>query len=55
LNSVERRVSIRERLAASSAPLKGAELASLYSVSRQIIVQDIAVLRAEGARIVATP
>lgn len=55
LNSVERRGSIRERLAASTAPLKGAELASLYSVSRQIIVQDIAVLRAEGAHIVATP
>ena len=55
MNSVERRASIKDRLAASDVPLKGAELATLYSVSRQIVVQDIAVLRAEGAEIVATP
>lgn len=55
MNSGERRLRIREQLAVSGGPVKGAALASLFSVSRQIIVQDIAVLRAEGASIVATP
>ena len=55
MNSGERRRCIIERLAISGTPVKGAELASLFSVSRQIIVQDMAVLRAGGASIVATP
>lgn len=55
MNSGERRIRIREQLAIAGGPVKGAMLASLFSVSRQIVVQDIAVLRAEGASIVATP
>lgn len=35
--------------------MRGTELASELGVSRQIIVQDIAVLRARGLPIVATP
>ncbi len=51
----ERRKNIMEHLSVSGGPVKGAELASVFSVSRQAIVQDIAVLRAEGENIVATP
>lgn len=39
----------------SSSPLTGAELGAKCGVSRQIIVQDIALLRVKGARIMATP
>ena len=35
--------------------LKGTFLASRYGVTRQIIVKDIAILRAEGNNIIATP
>ena len=35
--------------------MKGTELASLFKVTRQIIVKDIAILRAEGRNIIATP
>ncbi len=53
-----RRRAIRAYLlarAGSDEPLRGQELADLFGVSRQVIVQDIAVLRAEGAPILATP
>lgn len=36
-------------------PRKGTELAGLLGVSRQVIVQDVAVLRAGGVNIIATP
>lgn len=39
----------------SSRPVRGADLASRLAVSRQVIVQDVAVLRAGGADIIATP
>ena len=55
MTGTERRREIREHLLASASPVKGAMLASLFSVSRQVIVQDMAVLRAEGVNIVATP
>lgn len=35
--------------------LKGSELADIFSVTRQVIVKDIAILRAEGYDIIATP
>lgn len=34
---------------------KGSSLADLYNVTRQVIVKDIAILRAEGNDIIATP
>jgi len=37
------------------APVRGSELAKHFDVSRQCIVQDIAILRAAGAEILATP
>lgn len=36
-------------------PIRGGELAGCFRVSRQCLVQDIAILRASGEQIVATP
>ena len=55
MKSAERRKEIARLLEVSGEPLKGAELASRFEVSRQVIVQDLAILRAEGAALVATP
>ena len=52
MNGEERRRAIAECLGA--APLSATCLAARFGVSRQVIVQDIALLRAEGAHIVAT-
>jgi uncharacterized protein len=46
---------ILELLGASDGPLTGAELAAELGVSRQVIVQDVAILRAAGHDIMATP
>lgn len=43
----KRRQSIYERLCCSSEPISGTELAKQFHVSRQVIVQDIALLRAK--------
>ena len=40
---------------AAAGPVSATELARRFSVSRQIIVGDVALLRAGGARILATP
>lgn len=39
----------------SDKPIKGADLAKLVEVSRQVVVQDIALMRAQGLDIIATP
>ena len=36
-------------------PITGSTLSSLFGVTRQVIVGDVAVLRAQGAGIIATP
>ena len=54
MNGSERRNHIVEQLRAASSPLSGAALARTAGVSRQVIVQDIALLRADGHDIVAT-
>lgn len=41
-------------LGRSTAPVTGAELARRFGVSRQVIVQDIALLKAQGADVVST-
>jgi len=46
---------IRDILGKSPGPVKGSELAERMGVSRQVIVQDIAILRAAGEGILATP
>ena len=39
----------------ANKPIKGGQLAEKVGVSRQIVVQDIAVMRAQGVGIIATP
>ena len=50
-----RRTAIFDLLKKRHDPVTGNELALLFDVSRQVIVQDIALLRAGGADIMATP
>lgn len=54
MNGSERRNHIVAQLRDASAPVSGAALARTAGVSRQVIVQDIALLRADGHDIVAT-
>ena len=51
----ERRRAIAQRLAQADGPVSAAALAKAFSVSRQIIVGDVALLRAGGMEIFATP
>ena len=51
----ERRAQIVTLLNAATSPLTGAQLSATLGVTRQIIVGDVAVLRARGEHIVATP
>lgn len=55
MNSKERRNYILHKLIKFVEPLKGHLLAAELGVTRQIIVKDIAILRAEGKNIIATP
>jgi transcriptional regulator of NAD metabolism len=50
-----RREEIFKVLKESKNPIKGTELSQKFQVSRQVIVQDIAILRAKGKNIIATP
>ena len=50
----ERRKKIIKLLGASEGPVSGSELAKIMGVSRQVIVQDIALLRANGMNIFST-
>ena len=54
MNGTERRHVILDTLQNSDEPISGSELAKKLNVSRQIIVQDIALLRASELNIVAT-
>ncbi len=47
----ERRKKILDRLSSSSEPINATDLGKMLSVTRQIIVGDIALLRASGVRI----
>lgn len=51
----ERRDLILKRIAESEEPLSAGALAKEIHISRQIIVGDVALLRASGHEIVATP
>ena len=51
----ERRQAILEHLRQSSRPVSAGFLAERFSVSRQAVVGDVALLRASGADISATP
>ena len=55
MNAETRRKNILEHLSHSAGPVSATVLAGLFSVSRQVIVGDIALLRAAGEDITATP
>lgn len=50
----ERRSEILSCIASSAIPVSARSLSAKFGVSRQVIVQDIAVLRAEGNRVIST-
>lgn len=55
MNSAERRKLIESRLRSAEAPISATALANEFHVSRQVIVGDVALLRAAGVEIQATP
>jgi len=54
LKTEKRRENLLKRLKKSKNALIGSKLAEEFGVSRQVIVQDIALLRARGEKIIAT-
>ena len=55
MDAQERRQAVARRLEEARDPVSAAALAREFSVSRQIIVGDVALLRAGGMDIAATP
>jgi transcriptional regulator of NAD metabolism len=55
MNSKERRECIKNLLTKNNIAHKGQLLAEELGVTRQVIVKDIAIIRAEGVNIIATP
>lgn len=54
MKAAERREQLKKILMDSDVPVSGSTLARRLSVSRQVIVTDIALLRAEGTEILST-
>lgn len=54
MSSEERREKLLKILQTSNRPVKGGELAKELNVTRQVVVKDIALLRASGIEILAT-
>ncbi len=55
MDANQRRAAVAEYIARAGQPVSAGALAGVFSVSRQVIVGDIALLRAAGAQISATP
>lgn len=55
MDAAQRREAILRRLEGEAQPVSATALARRFAVSRQIIVGDVALLRAGGAGITATP
>lgn len=55
MESEQRRQKIMNIITDAKSPVKGTDLAEKCKVSRQIIVGDIALLRASGSPIISTP
>ena len=55
MDSDTRRKALAEYLGRARSPVSAAALAREFSVSRQIIVGDVALLRAGGLEVTATP
>ncbi len=54
MNGIERRMRIIELLTKTSTPISASKLGTEFGVSRQLIVGDVAILRAESHDIIAT-
>ena len=54
MSSNERREKLLQILNKSDKPVKGSDLSAELQVSRQVVVKDIALLRASGLEIIAT-
>ncbi|MCR4727941.1 MAG: transcription repressor NadR [Lachnospiraceae bacterium] len=54
MDNEERRKKVLEAITESTGPISASKLAARFGVSRQIIVGDIALLRAQGTDIIAT-
>lgn len=55
IETEKRRGELLRLLREGGEPVTGNELAKRFGVSRQVIVQDIAILRAAGEEVLATP
>ena len=55
MSAQQRRAQLVALLQDSNLPITGANLANMLGVSRQVIVTDVAILRAKGTQILATP
>lgn len=55
MNTQERREAIKIKIMESEKPISASTLAKIFHVSRQIIVGDVAILRASQEAILATP
>lgn len=55
MNASERRTYIAKLLRDADGPISASAIAAQFHVSRQIIVGDIALLRASGLQVTATP
>lgn len=54
MTGAKRRAEIVQQIQSQAEPVSGQKLAAAYGVSRQVIVQDIALIRASGYDIIAT-
>jgi len=54
MNGEQRRKKLINTIRKSSVPVSGTQLANDFAVSRQVIVQDIALLRSSGYDIIST-
>lgn len=54
MTGAQRRADIVKQIQNSETPVSGTKLAAMYKVSRQVIVQDIALIRASGYDILST-
>lgn len=50
----ERRIEIIKILQEAKEPISGKDLAEIFGLSRQVIVKDIGILKAEGVEIIST-
>jgi uncharacterized protein len=55
VDTEKRRIKLLNLLRNADSPVTGTDLAGRFRVSRQVIVQDIAILRASGEQVLATP